>query len=228
MRRKHSQNIFIGYKKMDKCCGPIVVENKRFKKAVQIALFLNFSMFVVEVVTSLIAHSSSLKADALDFLGDSANYIISLYVLNKALEIRSKASLIKGITMSLFAVWVFIDIGLNLSQGSFPRAELMGWIGTLAFVVNLSVAVMLYKFRDGDSNMQSVWMCSRNDAFGNIAVILAALSVRFFSSVWPDLLVAIFMASLSGMSGFKIIKLSLNELRNGPSLNKPVVKNCCD
>lgn len=204
---------------MEKCCGPVEIENNRFQKAVQIALILNFSMFLIEVVTSFIAHSSSLKADALDFLGDSANYIISLYVLKKASETRSKASLIKGLTMSLFAIWVLVDIGLNLSKGSFPKAELMGWTGVLAFIINLSVAFMLYRFRDGDSNRQSVWMCSRNDALGNLAVILAALSVNFFHSMWPDLLVALFMAFLSGISGFKIIRLALHELKHDPFNN---------
>lgn len=211
---------------MSNCCGPVKAENEHFKRAVKIALLLNFSMFIVEVVTSLLAHSSALKADALDFLGDSANYVISLYVLNKAVSLRSKATLIKGLTMSVFAVWVFIDIFLNLKKGIFPQFEIMGLTGTAAFIVNLSVAFMLYKFREGDSNMQSVWLCSRNDAIGNIAVILAALSVKFLNTNLPDLIVALFMATLASLSGYKIIRLSLRELKHGTT-DKVESKSCC-
>lgn len=209
---------------MDKCCGPVKVQSERFKKVVLIALILNLSMFFIEVISSFLANSSSLKADALDFLGDSANYIISLYVINKASKTISTASLIKGLTMALFAIWILVDVFINLSMGTFPKAEIMGFTGAAAFAVNLSVALMLYKFRDGDSNMQSVWVCSRNDALGNIAVMLAAISVNYFSSQWPDMIVALFMASLSGVSGYKIIKLALNELKHGIKA-KP--QNCC-
>lgn len=212
---------------MDKCCAPVKVESGNFKKAVQIALFLNFSMFIFEVVTSYLANSSSLKADSLDFLGDSANYVISLYVLTKVASTRSKASLIKGITMALFSLWVFSDISINLSRGVLPQSEIMGWTGVLAFVVNLSVAFMLYKHRDGDSNMKSVWICSRNDAVGNLAVIVAAVSVAFFNSNIPDIVVAFFMAILSGTSGYKIIRLAWSELKSPSSVPTPKIDSCC-
>lgn len=198
---------------MEKCCGPVNVQSERFKKAVLIALFLNFSMFIFEMVTSYLANSSSLKADALDFLGDSANYVISLYVLNKIASMRSKASLIKGITMTAFAAWILIDIFMNLTKGIYPQSDIMGWTGGLALVVNLIVAMMLYKFREGDSNMQSVWICSRNDAIGNVAVIIAAVLVGVLNSNIPDLVVAFLMVILSGTSGIKVIKVALNELR---------------
>lgn len=197
---------------MDCCCSPTKIDSDRFRKAIQIALILNLLMFFVEIIISLLAHSSALKADAIDFLGDSANYIISLYVLNRATKIRSTASLIKGITMSLFALWVLIDVAIKISKGVMPDATAIGWTGLLAFVVNLSVALMLYKFREGDSNMQSVWLCSRNDAIGNLAVIISAIFVYYFGSSWPDLLVAILMGLLSAYSGMRIILLAKSEL----------------
>ena len=213
---------------MEKCCGPVNVQSERFKKAVLIALFLNFSMFLFEIITSFLANSSSLKADALDFLGDSANYVISLYVLTKTSSMRSKASLIKGITMTAFAAWILIDIFLNLSKGVYPQSDLMGWTGVLALVVNLSVAFMLYQFRDGDSNMQSVWICSRNDAVGNVAVIIAALLVGVLNSNIPDLAVAFFMVLLSGSSGIKIIRIAVSELKSSENgKNEAQVTSCC-
>ena len=213
---------------MEKCCGPVNVQSERFKKAVLIALFLNFSMFLFEIITSFLANSSSLKADALDFLGDSANYVISLYVLTKTSSMRSKASLIKGITMTAFAAWILIDIFLNLSKGVYPQSDLMGWTGVLALVVNLSVAFMLYQFRDGDSNMQSVWICSRNDAVGNVAVIIAALLVGVLNSNIPDLAVAFFMVLLSGSSGIKIIRIAVSELKSSENGKKEAqATSCC-
>lgn len=197
---------------MDCCCSPTKIDSDRFRKAIQIALILNLLMFFVEIIISLLARSSALKADAIDFLGDSANYIISLYVLNRATKIRSTASLIKGITMSLFALWVLIDVAIKISKGVMPDATAIGWTGLLAFVVNLSVALMLYKFREGDSNMQSVWLCSRNDAIGNLAVIISAIFVYYLGSSWPDLLVAILMGLLSAYSGMRIILLAKSEL----------------
>lgn len=212
---------------MSNCCAPLEIEDSKFQKVVRIALILNFSMFILEVVTSIIAHSSSLKADSLDFLGDSANYLISLYVIKKSFSAKSKASLVKGITMSLFSFWVLYDIGMNLSKGSFPKAEIMGWTGALAFLVNMSVALMLYRFKDGDSNKQSVWLCSRNDAIGNVAVILAALSVNFLNSALPDLIVALIMALLSGSAGYKIIKLALYELKHGAKVEVETKNSSC-
>ena len=213
---------------MEKCCGPVNVQSERFKKAVLIALILNFSMFLFEIITSFLAHSSSLKADALDFLGDSANYVISLYVLNKTFTMRSKASLIKGITMTAFAAWIFIDIFLNLSKGVYPQSDIMGRTGVLALVVNLSVAFMLYQFRDGDSNMQSVWICSRNDAVGNLAVIIAAVLVGVLNSNIPDLAVAFFMVLLSGSSGIKIIRIAVSELKSSENGKKEAqATSCC-
>lgn len=211
---------------MEKCCAPVRIESNNFKKAVLIALFLNFSMFIFEVISSYLANSSSLKADSLDFLGDSANYVISLYVLSKTAQIRSKASLIKGFTMVLFSVWVFSDIFINLANNNFPKSEIMGWTGLLAFTVNISVAFLLYKHRDGDSNMKSVWICSRNDAIGNLAVIIAAFCVAYFKTNLPDILVAFLMAGLSGYSGINIIRLASSELKN-PHQSAQLKKDSC-
>jgi Co/Zn/Cd efflux system component len=212
---------------MEKCCAPVRIESNNFKKAVLIALILNFSMFIFEVISSYLASSSSLKADSLDFLGDSANYVISLYVLSKTAQIRSKASLIKGLTMVLFSAWVFSDIFINLTNNNFPKSEIMGWTGLLAFAVNISVAFLLYKHRDGDSNMKSVWICSRNDAIGNLAVIIAAFSVAYFQNNKPDILVAFLMAGLSGYSGVNIIKLASSELKNTNQAAPSKKDSCC-
>lgn len=185
----------------------------RFRRALWIALAINASMFAIEMLSGLFAHSVSLQADALDFLGDSANYILTLMVLSMSMRWRSGAALAKGVTMGLFGFWVIGQAMWNLYYGALPGAFVMGSIGVLALVANVASAGLLYAFRSGNANMRSVWLCSRNDAIGNVAVILAAGGVFSFSSAWPDLMVALVMAGLALSSSVLIIRQASGELR---------------
>ena len=149
----------------------------RWRRVLWIALVANAAMFVVEMITGMAADSRSLQADALDFFGDAANYAISLSVAGMALAWRAKAALVKVATMLGFGIWVIGYAIYGLIAGADPEPATMGLVGTLALATNVIVALMLFRFREGDANMRSVWICSRNDAIGNIAVLGAALGV---------------------------------------------------
>lgn len=194
------------------CASDTKEVDPRARKALWIALIANAAMFVVEIVGSYKADSVSLKADALDFLGDAANYAVSLFILGMSITIRARASMAKGIIMGLFGIWVLGTAIYKYFNGLPPEANVMGILGFMALLTNLGVAVMLYKFREGDSNMQSVWLCTRNDAIGNIAVMIAAAGVHFTGKSLPDLIVAALMACLGVSSAIKVIALSRNEL----------------
>lgn len=185
--------------------------NSKFRTALWIALVINLSMFFVELIGGMYANSTALWADALDFLGDSANYAISLMVLGASLYWRASVALLKGITMALFGFVVITKVVYSYMQGIPPEAITMGAIGVLALIANVGCALILYAFRDGDSNMKSVWLCSRNDAIGNFAVILAAIGVFGTGSVLPDIIVAGIMAILGVTAGYQVIKQALKE-----------------
>ena len=187
--------------------------NPVFRRVLWIALIANFAMFVVETVASQIGDSMSLQADALDFFGDSANYAISLFVVGLALTIRARASLFKGATMALFGLWVIGSASYRAVYGSAPEAATMGTIALLALLVNVGVSILLYRFRDGDSNRQSIWLCSRNDAIGNLAVMAAAAGVFASGSRWPDLLVAALIAGLNISAAIHVVRLARAEIR---------------
>lgn len=188
-------------------------QNPVFRKVLWIALLVNLLMFFVEIIASHIGDSMSLQADALDFFGDAANYAISLFVLGMALHLRARASVVKGMTMGLFGLWVLGAASYRAFSGSEPEPTIMGTIALMALVANMSVAIMLYRFREGDSNMQSIWLCSRNDAIGNVAVLIAAVGVTATASRWPDLMVAMIIASLSLSAAYTILKLAFQEMR---------------
>ncbi len=200
---------------MDKCCSPAKKpETQNLKRVLWIALLLNFIMFLVEFSSGFVADSQSLKADSLDFFGDSVNYAISLFVIGFSLTNRAKASIFKAATMGVLGVWVVVEILSRIHSGAAPNSELMTWLGFAGLVVNGFVTWLLYQFREGDSNMRSVWLCSRNDAIGNIAVIIAGFSVSYFRTFWPDLIVAGLMAYLAISASIKIIKLARIEIKN--------------
>lgn len=184
-----------------------------FRRILWIALVANFLMFVVELGASRLADSMSLQADALDFFGDAANYAISLLVVGMALTVRAKASLFKGATMAVFGSWVIGSALYRAITGSAPEPMTMSSVAFLALLVNVGVSVMLYRFRNGDSNRQSIWLCSRNDAIGNIAVILAAVGVFASGSRWPDLLVATIIAALNISAAIHVVRLARAEIR---------------
>lgn len=184
-----------------------------YKKVLWIALIVNLGMFLLEVASGLKAGSVSLMADSLDFLGDAANYAVSLFVLGMALSIRAKAALLKGSTLGLFGIGVLGLTVHNLMTGRMPEPVTMGTVAVLALVANVTVAAMLYRWREGDANMQSVWLCSRNDAIGNVAVMIAAGLVAYTDSAWPDLVVAVLMATLGLTAAKTIITQAIHELK---------------
>lgn len=190
-----------------------------FRRVLWIALISNAAMFIVEIIAGQIGDSVSLQADALDFFGDAANYAISLFVLGMALHVRARASLVKGATMAVFGIWIIGSAIHRAFVGSTPDASVMGGVAVLALLVNVAVAVLLFRYRQGDSNMQSIWLCSRNDAIGNVAVLIAAAGVLGTSSRWPDLAVAAIISSLNLSAAFHVIRLALSEMReNQPKM----------
>lgn len=203
----------------DSCCSHEVpaVEAlrhpQRYRRVLWAALLLNAVMFAVEVVAGVKAQSSSLLADAIDFAGDAANYGVSLAVLSAALQWRSRAAVLKALSMMGFGVFVAADALRALWLGTVPDAPTMGVVAALALCVNVGVALLLYAFREGDANMRSVWLCSRNDAIGNVAVMLAAAVVAWTGRGWPDLLVALGMAALALQGGVSVLRQARQELR---------------
>ena len=193
-------------------CAPAPQKpNSKFRTALWIALFINLAMFVVELIGGAYAHSSSLWADSLDFFGDAVNYGISLAVLGASLYWRATVALLKGITMALFGLIVIGKVIYAYALGIPPEAMTMGVIGVIALLANVVCVAILYAFREGDSNMQSVWLCSRNDAIGNVAVIFAAIGVFGTGSLWPDIIVAGIMATLGMTAGYQVVSKALSE-----------------
>ena len=202
---------------MSACCsghcstGDTAVD-PRFRKALWIALIVNAVMFGVEIVGGLKSGSVSLLADAVDFAADAANYALSLSVLSLGLLWRARAALVKGVTMGVFGLAVLAKTAWAGMYGVPPEAYTMGVIGVLALIANLGVALMLYSYRDGDANMRSVWLCSRNDAIVNLAIILAALGVLGSGTRWPDLIVAFVIAGLAVSSARIVIRQARSEI----------------
>ena len=203
----------------DSCCSTSSPANDgasndpRWRRILWIALAVNLAMFVVEIAAGALSGSRALQADALDFLGDAANYAVSLGVAGMALSWRAKTALLKGITIFTFG-WIVLAAAIwGMIYGSSPDAWAMTSIGTLALVVNITVALLLYRYRTGDANMRSVWICSRNDAINNLLVVGAGFGVLFTGCGWPDLIVAFIMAALGISGGWQIIQQAKGELK---------------
>lgn len=189
-----------------------IVNLPRYRQILWIALVVNFTMFLVEIGAGVQAGSLSLLADAVDFAGDALNYAVSLAVLASALAWRARAAVFKAATMIGFGLYVLGSAVWSVWNGELPQAVTMGAVALLALAANVAVAWMLYAFREGDANMRSVWLCSRNDAIGNVAVLLAALGVFGTGSAWPDLVVASLMATLALHGGWTVLRQARNEL----------------
>lgn len=184
-----------------------------YRRALWAVIAINGAMFLVEMVAGMLAGSQALKADALDFFGDTATYSISLFVIGMPLVWRARAALFKGLSLGAMGLWVLGTTAYHVLVLGVPQAEVMGAIGFLALVANLTSVLLLLKFRDGDANIRSVWLCSRNDAIGNLAVILAASGVWATGTAWPDLIVAGIMATLFLWSSAQIVRQAMTELR---------------
>jgi Co/Zn/Cd efflux system component len=187
----------------------------RYRRILWVALILNALMLGVELAAGLVSGSVALLADAIDFFGDAANYAASLVVLSMSLVIRAKVAMFKATCMLTFGLFVLAKAVWSAQAGLPPEAYTMGMVGFVALCVNVGVAAMLYAYRNGDANMQSVWLCTRNDALSNLAVILAAFGVFGSSSFWPDVIVASFMGMLAISSAFIVFKSARTELATG-------------
>ena len=186
----------------------------RYKFVLWTVIGINGAMFLTEMAAGQLAGSQALKADALDFLADTVTYGLSLAVIGATLRTRATAALLKGLSLSLMAAWVMgstVDHTLILGL---PSAELMGGIGVLALTANLASVLLLLRYKDGDANVRSVWLCSRNDAIGNIVVMVAALGVWATSTAWPDLAVAALMAGIFLSSSVQILRQAWAEYRH--------------
>ncbi|MGD8913845.1 MAG: cation transporter [Candidatus Thiodiazotropha sp.] len=205
----------------DHCTSIQAPVDPRFRKALWVALIVNTLMFVVEILGGLHAGSVSLLADAVDFAGDAANYALSLTVLTMGLLWRARAALVKGITMGGYGLLVLGKSVWMALYGVAPEPFVMGTIAVLALVANLSVALMLYTFRNGDANMRSVWLCSRNDAIINLAIVIAALGVLGSGTRWPDLMVAVTISGLALTSAVTVVRQARKEITM--AMNLPIV-----
>ncbi len=184
----------------------------KFRRALIAVIIINITMFIVEMVTGHIAQSRALMADALDFFADAITYGISLAVIGMSLRARSLAALGKGISLLLMGLWVLGSTIYSVFILDVPEAKMMGGIGFLALLANLVSVLLLMKWREGDANVRSVWLCSRNDAIGNVAVMMAALGVLGTGTAWPDLIVAVIMAGLFLNSSRQIIQRARREM----------------
>jgi Co/Zn/Cd efflux system component len=187
--------------------------NPAYRRVLWAVLAVNAIMFAVEIGAGLAAGSASLQADALDFLGDTSNYAISLFVVGMALRYRATAALAQGGTMGLFGVWVIATAIWHATHSTLPNAFTMGAVGFAALAANAASFGLLWAYRGGDANMRSAWICTRNDVLGNLAVLLAALGVFGTGTGWPDVVVAAIMAGLALQGAWLVIRQSLTELR---------------
>ena len=184
-----------------------------YQRRLWIVIAINASMFLVEMAAGALAGSQALQADALDFLGDATTYAISLAVIGTSIQIRARAAILKAISLTAMALWVLGSTAYHVVVLGIPRAEVMGVIGFLALAANAASVLILMRYKDGDANVRSVWLCSRNDAIGNVAVMVAALAVWGTATKWPDLLVAAIMAGLFLNSSIQILQQSFREMR---------------
>ena len=198
------------------CCHSATdsrLRDERYRRVLWIVLGINLAMFGIEVGAGLAAGSISLQADALDFLSDAANYAISLSVVGAAQQYRASAALAKGAAMGLFGSWFLFAAVWRFVSGTVPEPYTMGVVGVLALLANALALALLWAYRAGDSNMRSVWLCSRNDVLGNCAVLLAALGVFGTGAGWPDAFVASIMAALALHASLSVMRQASGELR---------------
>lgn len=202
------------------CSGNPVFDgvDQTYKRVLWAVIIINAAMFFVEMSAGKLAGSQALQADALDFLGDALTYGLSLAVIGMSLKTRSMAALLKGFSLLAMGLWVFGSTVYQVFVLGVPKAEIMGVIGLLALAANMASVLLLMRYKDGDANVRSVWLCSRNDAIGNVAVMIASIAVWFTVSAWPDLVVAIIMAGLFLRSSQLILVQAWKEYTSGEDL----------
>lgn len=187
--------------------------SKAYKRILWVVIAINGGMFAVELSAGVTAQSMALQADALDFLGDSVTYGLTLLMIGRSMTLRAGTAMFKGLSLGAMAIFVLGSSVHRMFVEGVPNEYIMGSVGFMALAANLISVFLLMRFREGDANVRSVWLCSRNDAIGNVAVIAAAVLVGVLGSAWPDLIVAMFLASLFLSSSFQILRQAIHEMR---------------
>ena len=183
------------------------------KRALWIVVLLNVGYGVIEIFGSFLSGSQALQADALDFVGDGLISFLGLIAVGWGLAARAKAALLQGVFLGLLGLGVIGSTLYRVFVEHEPETLLMGGFAVVAFIVNVAAALVLLPHRKGDANMRAVWLFSRNDAIGNLAVVVAAVLVWALSSSWPDLLVAFAVAGLFLQSAWSIIRDARSDLK---------------
>ena len=200
-----------------RCCEEKTCEvaalRERHGTVLKTVLAINAAMFFVEILAGLFAQSTALLADALDMLGDALVYGFSLYVITRNARWKAGAALLKGTIMGMFGLVVLGEAMYKVLSPTLPRADVIGAIGLLALLANVACLLLLWRHRTDDINMQSTWLCSRNDVLANLGVLVAAIGVRVFQSGWPDLLIGTTIASLFLASAVRVTRQAVRELR---------------
>jgi Co/Zn/Cd efflux system component/copper chaperone CopZ len=184
-----------------------------YKRALWIVVLLNVGYGVIEIFGSFLSGSQALQADALDFVGDGLISFLGLIAVGWGLAARAKAALLQGVFLGLLGLGVIGSTLYRVFVEHEPETLLMGGFAVVAFIVNVAAALVLLPHRKGDANMRAVWLFSRNDAIGNLAVVVAAVLVWALSSSWPDLLVAFAVAGLFLQSAWSIIRDARSDLK---------------
>jgi len=180
--------------------------NDDYKRRLILVTVINIAMFFLEMGAGQLAGSQALKADALDFAADGATYALSFWVIGRPQRVRTGAAFVKGLSLFAMGIWIAVTTLYQFFVRGVPEAEVMGLIGFLALGANLLSVYLLYAYKDGDANIRSVWLCSRNDAIGNVAVMIAAGLVALMNSGAPDLIVAGIMSALFLSSSYQILR----------------------
>jgi Co/Zn/Cd efflux system component len=197
---------------MDECCTVTAI-SERQRSVFRIVLWINVFMFILEAVAGIAAYSTALLADSVDMLGDAIVYAFSLYVVGRGSVWQARAAMLKGIIMAAFGVGVLAQVVFKIVHGLVPSAEVMGVVGIMALAANLLCLRLLWQRRGDDINMRSAWVCSRNDVIGNVGVLVAAIAVRFTTSLWPDVVIGLLIAALFGRSAIAVIREASREFR---------------
>lgn len=203
----------------DSHCSTSQADSPAYRRVLWLCLWANAIMFVVQIIASHLSHSVAVLANSLDFFSDAANYAISIYVLGHSLVTKAKASIFKGLTIALIGLWTAVETIRQISEPVLPAPMMMTVVSIIGMAVNMGCLGLLWRYRMGDSNARSVWLCSRNDVLGNIAVIAAAGGVFAFTSIWPDAIVAAILAWLAISAAWQIIALARKELKDAVSSN---------
>jgi Co/Zn/Cd efflux system component len=190
---------------MDECCEVREIPSEQ-RRVLHVVLWINVLMFLVESVAGILGNSTALFADSVDMLGDAIVYGFSLYVISRGLFWQARAALLKGVIMAAFGIGVLVQVGVKVARGLTPTVEVMGAVGTLAFVANLLCLILLWRRRSDDINMRSAWVCSRNDVIGNAGVLVAAAAVALTGSPWPDIAIGLLVAGVFGHSAVGVIR----------------------